>query len=75
MNVFMHLLTILMVIYMLILPSCAVRHIPSEDIYVMFATPMGPIPLELPKGYLDEENKGETWIPVEEILEIEEELI
>ncbi|KKM17470.1 hypothetical protein LCGC14_1675430 [marine sediment metagenome] len=75
MNVFMHLLTILMVIYMFALPSCAVRHIPSEDIYVMFATPMGPIPLELPKGYLDEENKGETWVPVDEPLVIGEEEI
>ena len=75
MNIFMHLLTIIIVIYILILPSCAVRHIPEEDIYVMYATPMGPLPLELPMGYLDEENKGQTWMPVEEPLEIEEEII
>lgn len=48
------------------LTSC-VKHIPSEDIYLRYSHHNeGPFIMKMDKGYLDEVNKGKTWIPANE---------
>ena len=48
---------------MILLTSC-VKHIPEQDIYIKVLRPGGKIGIiKMDAGYLDEINKGKSWIP------------
>ena len=58
-------LFIVLLFSLFLLTSC-VQHFPAEDIHFLYPTSRGPVGLGMPKGYLNEENKGKTWHPAKE---------
>ncbi len=58
--------TLLVVLVMLTLFGCASLPCPKED--VILATPEGLV--VVPKGFCDEQNKGQSWIPRSEFEEL-----
>jgi len=57
------LLTIIIGVVMLLFMGCVTC--PPKDTVVVVQTPIGPMEALIPKGHLDEKNRGETWITLE----------
>ena len=47
---------------------------PSQDVVIGIETPLGIMPMIIEKGYLNDENKDETWVDVDEYNEAMEEV-
>lgn len=57
---------ITLVAMMLFFSSC-ITCCPEKDVYIKVFTPMGFMPVKIPKGYLDKENHGESWLFADEV--------
>jgi len=64
----MRILVIILFMGMLALSSCATTQricCPPKDVIVLVPTPIGLLPVEIKKGFLDKESEDDHWIDSE----------